>query len=412
MVMRFVPNCAVLIVVLLCMPIPGRAQEVSPWLLATPDPRVKPGQSFELLVIDADMDADEKGKGKDGRENDGKRVWPARLPVFIELPAGQRLALELAAVGEGGHGRQRYLGEWPAEVLGIATLFPAGHERSRLIFEANVPTADTAAAAEMAAAENAASGIDAPGDLLPAHGNSVVEPTALGFHEPMYFVVGGDQPRAARYQISFRYRLFDDRGVVAENFPLVRGLYFGFTQTSLWDLDSDSKPFRDTSFRPSLYYQWKLSNPVLGDSLALAAGYEHESNGRDGADSRSINTLFVRADLRYHLGDGLTYIGVEPKVLTYFDKEDNPDITRYRGYGQLGLRFGRDDAWLLTAILRRGTAGVGSTQFDLSYPLRRSIFSGVGAFVHLQYFNGYGQTLLEYNESRRPQFRIGVSVVR
>jgi outer membrane phospholipase A len=67
---------------------------------------------------------------------------------------------------------------------------------------------------------------------------------------------------------------------------------------------------------------------------------------------------------------------------------------------------------MLSAILRRGTAGVGSTQLDLSYPLRKSIFSGVGAFVHLQYYNGYGQTLLEYKESRHPQFRIGVSLVR
>jgi outer membrane phospholipase A len=228
----------------------------------------------------------------------------------------------------------------------------------------------------------------------------------------MYLVLGGSAPQGARFQISFRYRLFNNKGWVARNLPIMGGLYAAYTQTSLWDLKSDSTPFRDTSFRPSLFYQWKISNPLVGDSLALAAGYEHESNGRDGEDSRSIDTLFARADLRYHLPDGRTYIGIEPKVLKYLDKDDNPDITRYRGYGQLGLRIGRDDSLMLAAILRRGTAGVGSTQFDLSYPLRRSIFSGVGAFVHLQYFNGYGQTLLEYDESRRPQIRVGVSIVR
>jgi outer membrane phospholipase A len=360
------------------------------WLLATPEPRVVPGQSFELVVI-----------GSEGDE------LPPRLAALIELPGGQRLEVALAAAGATHGARRRYLGQWPGEVLGVATLSLGGDHphASRLIFEAG-------AAAERVTIPTVTA-TAAPADLIVAReADAPVEPTALGFHEPMYFVVGGDKPSGARYQLSFRYRLFDGQGVVAETFPLVRGLYFGFTQTSLWDLASDSKPFRDTSFRPSLFYQWKISNPLVGDTLALAAGYEHESNGRDGTDSRSIDTLFARADLRYHLPDGRTYVGVEPKVLTYIDKDDNPDITRYRGYGQLGLRIGRDDSLVLSTILRRGTAGVGSTQFDLSYPLRRSIFSGVGAFVHLQYFNGYGQTLLDYDESRHPQIRVGVSIVR
>jgi outer membrane phospholipase A len=370
-------------------------------MLATSSPQVKPGETFYVEVI-GESTASASNESCDSS---------SPLPAVIELPGGQRLSMKLESAHSPHCGRLRYVGTWPAEAIGFVTLSLVDHPHMRLIFEASASGARRPASA--VAAERAGREPDTFGDLISARENlPAVEPVALGFHEPMYFVAGGDQPRAARYQISFRYRLFDDRGVVAENLPFVRGLYFGFTQTSLWDLASDSKPFRDTSFRPSLFYQWKLSNPVLGDSLAVATGYEHESNGRDGADSRSIDTLFVRADLRYHLPDGQTYLGIEPKVLTYLDKEDNPDIDHYRGYGQLGLRFGRDDSWLLTALLRRGTAGVGSTQLDLSYPLRLSIFSGVGTFAHLQYFNGYGQTLLEYAESRRPQFRVGVSVVR
>ena len=104
---------------------------------------------------------------------------------------------------------------------------------------------------------------DMPADPTP------VEPSALGFHEPMYFLVGGEDPVSARFQFSFRYRLFDDHGVVGEHFPVARGLYFGFTQTSLWDLQSDSKPFRDSSFRPSLFYRWRLSDPERGGFVAL-----------------------------------------------------------------------------------------------------------------------------------------------
>lgn len=361
------------------------------WLLASPDPRVAPGESFELIVI---------GEPVAG-------AWPQRLAAQIELPdGGPRIAVDLIATGAGGATQHRYIGHWPREVVGVATLSLLDTPAARLLLDA--------AAASRTPVESAQRGtVDSMGDVaVQAPSAAPLPSAALGFHEPMYFLVGGNDPRSARYQISFRYRLFDEQGVVAETLPLVRGLYFGFTQTSLWDLSSESKPFQDTSFRPSLFYQWKLTDPSAGNSGAVAAGYEHESNGRDDVDSRSIDTLFLRAEARYFLPDGRTYVGVEPKVWGYIDKEDNPDITRYRGYAQLGLRFGRDDGVMLAALLRRGTVGVGSTQLDLSYPLRQSIFSGVGAFLHLQYFNGYGQTLLEYDESRHPQFRIGISIVR
>ena len=360
------------------------AAHAADWLLAAPATRVAPGQTFELVVI-----------GEPTSEG-----WPKHLPVLIEAPGGgPRMALRLSAAGEPGPARQRYIGRWPAEIMGIVTVSLDGEHSAQLLLEA---------APSQLASDPESSGPSETPEAAPVP----AQPEALGFHEPMFFLLGGKDPMSARFQISFRYRIFDDHGVVAGNLPVVRGLYFGYTQTSLWDLESESKPFRDTSYRPSLFYQVKLINPPLGDSLALAGGYEHESNGRDGATSRSINTAFLRAELRYHLPGQDTYIGIEPKLLYYFDKDDNSDIARYRGYGQLGLRIGRDDGLMLTSILRRGTSGVGSVQFDLSYPLRRSVFSGVGTFVHLQYFNGYGETLLDYNRPHRPQIRIGVSVVR
>lgn len=371
----------------------GLAGPAHAWLLATPEPRVVPGRPFEVIVI----------------APPGTRDWPARLPAQVELPDnGPRIAVDLVAVDARGQGEQqrRYIGEWPREVVGVATLSLREAASARLLLDAGAATRTPVETAQAAAAAGTAGAAVQRPSAEPA------QPAPLDFHEPMYFVVGGRSPHAARYQLSFRYRLFDDRGVVAETLPVTRGLYFGFTQTSLWDLESDSKPFRDTSFRPSLFYQWKLLDPSDGASLALAGGYEHESNGRGGTESRSIDTLFLRADGRYYFDDGETYLGVSPKLWGYIDKEDNPDIQRYRGYGELGLRFGRDDSLILAALLRRGTKGVGSTQLDLSYPLRRSVFSGVGAFLHLQYFNGYGETLLDYNEGRRPQFRIGFSIVR
>jgi outer membrane phospholipase A len=381
---------------LLWAALPAQAAD---WLLAAPEPRVVPDQTFEVIVI-----GEPEATG-----------WPQTLPALIQLPGnGPRVAVELTAAGDPGPSRQRYIGQWPGEIVGVATLLLPEVASARLLLEARstieaeVPSDNLASAPPAAPSTTAIEGaLISPATAA----ETVVEPTALGFHEPTYIVFGGSAPQGARFQLSFRYRLFNDKGWVVRNLPIMGGLYAAYTQTSLWDLKSDSKPFRDTSFRPSLFYQVKLSDPLIGDSVTLAGGYEHESNGKGGPDSRSIDTWFLRASLRYHLPGGRTFIGIEPKVWSYIDKEDNPDIGHYRGYGQLGLSIGRDSGLQLAAILRRG-ASHGSTQLDLSYPLRQSIFSGAGAFIHLQYFNGYGQSLLDYAKAAHSQVRLGVSLVR
>ena len=383
------------------------AAPAADWLLASSSPQVIPGQRFEVVVIG------------DGRAAD----WPARLPASIELPGGgPSIAVELVAIGKAaaGAGQRRYFARWPMEVAGVAALALVGKPSARVLLDAGAPArvaaasggpAATAPAAAGAAVPVAAAAATAPMAAAPAAATPV-EPSGFGFHEPMYFLIGGRDPVSARFQFSFRYRIFDEQGVVAESIPVASGLYFGFTQTSLWDLQSESKPFRDSSFRPSLFYRFALDDPDKRGSLALSGGYEHESNGQEDMPSRSIDTLFVRADARLRLDEAGTYLGVVPKAWTYLDREDNPDIARYRGHAELGLRLGRDDGWLFSTLIRRGTEGKMGTQYDLSYPIRRSVFSGVGAFVHLQAFKGYGETLLEYDENKEAQYRIGVSLVR
>ena len=375
------------------------AAPAADWLLASSSPQVIPGQRFEVVVIGGGRAAD----------------WPARLPASIELPGGgPSIALELVAIGKpvAAASQRRYFARWPMEVAGVAALALVGKPSARVLLDAGAPArVATAPAAAGAAVPVAASAATASMAAAPAAATPV-EPSGFGFHEPMYFLIGGRDPVSARFQFSFRYRIFDEQGVVAENIPVASGLYFGFTQTSLWDLQSESKPFRDSSFRPSLFYRFALDDPDKRGSLALSGGYEHESNGKEDMPSRSIDTLFVRADARLRLDEAGTYLGVVPKAWTYLDREDNPDIARYRGHAELGLRLGRDDGWLLSTLIRRGTEGKMGTQYDLSYPIRRSVFSGVGAFVHLQAFKGYGETLLEYDENKEAQYRIGVSLVR
>jgi len=175
-------------------------------------------------------------------------------------------------------------------------------------------------------------------------------------------------------------------------------------------LGANSAPFRDTSYRPSFFWQGASLGKGLMPDL-LRGGYEHESNGKDKASSRSIDTLFVQPVWINEFANGHTLI-FAPKLYGYLDKEDNPDIQRYRGYADWKLRYGREDGWVLATQLRTGTSGKGSAQLDLSWPLRRPLFARTGGFLHFQLFKGHGESLLDYNLDRGTQVRIGFSMVR
>ena len=242
--------------------------------------------------------------------------------------------------------------------------------------------------------------------------DTVPEPV-LSPYEPMYIVFGSRGEDNARLQLSFKYRLFDERGALARILPGIGSIYFGFTQTSLWDIGGHSSPFRDTSYRPSLFYY----DPQLVASgggrflMGLETGVEHESNGRDGDRSRSINIAYVRPSWRWFIDDE-HYFSIAPKIYAYLEKKDNPDIDRYRGHVDLNLRYGKRDGWLFATTLRKGRGRFDSVQLDASYPIRQPFFANAGGYLHFQYFNGYGETLLDYNVRHRPQFRIGFSIVR
>ncbi|MFT3759370.1 hypothetical protein [Thauera sp.] len=195
------------------------------WLLAAPEPRVVPGRSFDVIVIGP----------AEGAE------LPERLSAQIELPdGGPRIALELVAAAAADERTQQrlYLGQWPSEVTGFATLSLRDAASARIVMDAGAAFRSPVETAQ-------SSNVSRSGTVISAAATQgePVQPSALAAHEPMYFLVGGKSPVSARFQFSFRYRLFDDRGVVAEHFPVARGLYFGFTQTSLWDLQVELEAF-------------------------------------------------------------------------------------------------------------------------------------------------------------------------
>lgn len=234
--------------------------------------------------------------------------------------------------------------------------------------------------------------------------------SAISEYKPVYFDIGTRGQTTARFQISAKYRLFSPSG----NRPATWGenFYLGYTQTSLWDLQGDSMPFIDTTFNPSLFWlsdnMWQSENQSW--RLGLNTGVEHNSNGKAGDDSRSVNNAYIQPQFNYRFDGGST-LTFAPKVKAYFGvASENSDYADYAGRVDWNLRWAQDNGAVVSAMYRQGDQRRRTTQLDFAWPLQRT-WLNMNGYLHLQYFNGYGETLLGYNQRNESQFRIGLSLV-
>lgn len=75
----------------------------------------------------------------------------------------------------------------------------------------------------------------------------------ISAYEPIYFLVGID-PSESRFQFSFKYRFLNPRFSVVKRYHWIQGFHLAYTQTSFWDLKERSQPFKDTSYKPELFF--------------------------------------------------------------------------------------------------------------------------------------------------------------
>ncbi|UHL65659.1 phospholipase A [Paralcaligenes sp. KSB-10] len=232
---------------------------------------------------------------------------------------------------------------------------------------------------------------------------------ALSPYEPIYFDVGTKGGTNARFQLSFKYRLFTPAD--PENPKFFDNMYLGYTQTSLWDLSASSSPFIDTTYNPSIF--WHKDALWQADSkqwfVGLSTGVEHKSNGKAGADSRSLNDGFIEPQFNYRFDGGST-LTFAPRVKAYMGITDNPDYADYAGHVDWKLRWAQDNGLVLSGMYRHGNQGHQATQIEAAWPLQRT-FLNMNGYLHVQFFKGYGETLLGYRQNSDSQIRVGLSLV-
>lgn len=229
-------------------------------------------------------------------------------------------------------------------------------------------------------------------------------------HLPLYIVYGPQSPEA-KYQLSFKYRLFSAPGSGD-----VRAVYFGYTQRALWDIGVPSTPFFDTSYMPELF--WASLSPSESYTpgggahwLGYHAGVQHESNGKDGGASRSINTAYARPIVMFGDFGGWNLV-FAPKIFAYFGSlEDNPLIADYRGYVEWAAVFGKKDGLSVSVFGRTGRRfNRGGMEVGVTHPVRIPVVD-FASFAMLQWFEGYGESMLSYDR-RSSAIRIGLAFVR
>lgn len=232
-------------------------------------------------------------------------------------------------------------------------------------------------------------------------------------HEPMYFIAGGQRP-AAKFQFSFKYRVLNDTGPLARYVPALRGLRIAYSQRSLWDIRANSSPFYDSSYMPELMYESLAADNGKHSGftwLGYQVAVQHESNGRAGESSRSLNTIYFRPLMVFGDPEGWRMILV-PKFFAYLgDLNDNPTLKTYRGYSELRAAFGRANRLSVSVTGRVGDRfRKGSLQIDASYPTE-FLTGNFAVYLLLQHWTGYGESLLSYDR-RSSATRAGFSLTR
>ncbi|WP_157496786.1 phospholipase A [Hahella ganghwensis] len=204
----------------------------------------------------------------------------------------------------------------------------------------------------------------------------------------------------AKFQISFKVQLA--RNLMPER----TSLWFAYTQRSYWQVYNQEKsaPFRESNYEPELMLLYKEPLSIFGfSSEYYAVGINHQSNGRSDPLSRSWNRVF--AGMIFSKGN-LT-LSARPwwRLPEDESKDDNPDIERYLGYSEFGVTYKRENEEAIYNLrLFNNFRSDNKTSFELSY----SFPLGGRLKGYIQYYNGYGESLIDYNHRTK---RIGIGIL-
>ncbi len=209
----------------------------------------------------------------------------------------------------------------------------------------------------------------------------------------------GPNNNEVKFQFSAKFNLAEDI------FGNVGDVYFAYTQRSWWQAyNTDaSSPFRETNYEPEVFIDFDSAWSALGwVNTRNRIAFNHQSNGRSDPLSRSWNRVYLESTLQR--GDWALTLAPHWRVPESDGDDNNPDIERFVGYGDIRLAKRLQNNHEFAGQLR-GNPSTGNygTQVDYSWPA----FNGVGA--HVQYYYGYGESMIDY-DNRVHRLSLGFSL--
>lgn len=202
-----------------------------------------------------------------------------------------------------------------------------------------------------------------------------------------------------KFQISMKFPL------AFNLFGKKNSLWVAYTQQAFWQAynSSISAPFRESNYEPEIFMSFNIDSDWFGiRPKYLNIGLDHQSNGRSDPYSRSWNRIY--ADFIFEKDNLVVSIKPWYRIPESRQNDDNPDIEKYLGYGELNGIYVMGN-YSVDFMLRnnlRASDNKGAIQLGFTFPLWGKLRG------YVQYFNGYGESLIDYNHSTQS---LGVGIM-
>lgn len=233
-------------------------------------------------------------------------------------------------------------------------------------------------------------------------------PFALQPYKPNYIILSNNMatPNQQPFEQAFPdknidFQHWETKFQISLMLPLIHGvydhhgdLYVAYTNRSFWQQfnKKGSSPFRDSDHEPEAWLSFKNDFELFGfKNSIIRTGIVHQSNGQAGSLSRSWNRLY--ADFIVEKGNW--YFSLKPwwRIPENKRDDDNPDIQHYMGHFELsGLyKYGEQNFQFMVRNNLSAGDNRGAVQLGWSFPLTKRLRG------YVQWFNGYGESLIDYN---------------
>ena len=225
-----------------------------------------------------------------------------------------------------------------------------------------------------------------------------------GLYKDNYFIFGPSVgPPATKQNTNIKFQISIAQRLTRATLPWGTYLYLFYSQKCFWNVLENSMPMTDLNFIPGIGLTKPLfvKNRYIGKVSLII---EHESNGRDSIWSRSWNKVSLSANImlsRNLMVHGKLWIPI-------VDGMNNQDILKYSGIFQTGFQAitnNRRFNFGVTLVKRQGWNLNFNTIVDVSFRILKSD----NQFLYLQYYNGYGEGLLDYKQFHS-QLRLGLLI--